>query len=149
MRGTEKRAWTKGGTRGEREGETAEKTGFLAGQATNRRPETQVTHPDSTNNQTSSILCPFYHSVQLHSAMLLFFMLLLSSLHHGSSAFASPCGKHRGVWKSLTSEASSPGSSACMAPETTRAGVREKREGGDGVENTRGRNVGIAAEKTR
>lgn len=129
VRGTEKRAHgQKGGTRGEREGETAEKTGFLADQATNRRPETQVTHPDSTNNQTPSILRPFYHPVQLRSATLLFFVALLPSLHHGSSAFA-PRGKHRGVWKILTSEASSPGSSACMAPNTTRAGAREKRGG--------------------
>lgn len=95
--------------RGEREGETAEKTGFLAGQATNRRPETQVTHPDSTNNQTPSILRPFYHPVRLHSATLLFFVaLLLSSLRRGSSAFAPPRGKHRGVWKILTGEAGSP-----------------------------------------
>lgn len=128
-RDREESTWAEGvGTRGEREGETAEKTGFLADQATNRRPETQVTHPDSTNNQTPSILRPFYHPVQLRSATLLFFVALLPSLHHGSSAFA-PRGKHRGVWKILTSEASSPGSSACMAPNTTRAGAREKREG--------------------
>ena len=53
----------------------------------------------------------------------------LSSLHHGPSAFAPPRGKHRNVWKILTSEASSPGSSTCMAPKTTRAGARQKREG--------------------
>lgn len=91
VRGTEKRAHGQKG-RGregkEREGETAEKTGFLADQATNRRPETQVTHPDSTNNQTPSILRPFYHPVRLRSATLLFFVALLPSLHHGSSAFA-------------------------------------------------------------
>jgi len=104
------------------EREMVEKTGFLADQATNRRLETQVTHPDSTNNQTPSILRPFYHPVQLRSETLFFFVALLSSLHHRSSALAPPRGKHRGVWKILTSEASSPGSSACMAPKTIRVG---------------------------
>lgn len=76
-RDREESTWAEGvGTRGEREGETAEKTGFLADRATNRRPETQVTHPDSTNNQTPSILRPFYHPVQLRSATLLFFVAL-------------------------------------------------------------------------
>lgn len=101
-----------------------------------RRPRS-LTQILQTTVQTPSILCPFYHPVQLHSATLLFFMVLLSSLHYRSSAFAPSRGKHRGVWKILTSEASSPRSLACMAPKTTRVGVRKKREGETSRDNYR------------